>query len=769
MTAPAATESKTSLSADLRRATIDRAFPGEWALGLTIACRHDREHQHAGKPCEPRSWGTRVLEKGHPKNASERFRIGLALRDEHLDRIAAHVGNVALHLPYNVFAIDCDNTAAVDLFAREDTPMELRTSASGERKAHVIWRLPPGIRMKGSTRCKLPVGGEVAEFDIRGMEKTVIIAAPSHHRDGNDYRWAIPLPPNIEDVPVCPDETMQLLRAGGARIMEDEDGLLPNQPAEEQAAEAGHDVLLRYTNRWAPRVRTVDELFRLADAAVDRVYAGRPDRAAAVREPGGELSRIVDSAWQMFGGKSPLDEEQTDKGRALAHRTHFGETCLYEPRLRNFLRFDGVKWDEVSQKVVERDFVELEEAIFEDAQWAPQGAQRDQLVSASRALRAGATRTRAAVAMSQQYQCSIDDFDTDPDLLAFPDGRVVNLRTGEWGPVTPEHRITHVMGAPFDPKADMSEWYGFLNMILDTPEQGYLQRLVGMSALGSEKENIIPFLHGTGGSGKSTFINAVRRGYGGYGLQASFRSVVRSERSAGAATADLYAWRGKRFVALDEIEEGQKLGGISKSLTGDERIAVRGLYRDEIEIPITWTMLGQGNKQPQADPTDPGLKRRIVEIPFERVLQRPKHARDLKWVTTQPRMLQAIGLWIVQGCLLYQRDGLVPTEKIAQAQADYWAKQDAMTEWIEESCAVGEGLECRRDELWQDFDAWQQDHLHPKERLSSRVFNARLKERFGPPSRRGSKNSKYQIVFGIELLGVPGTTGCPPHVPGSVH
>ena len=91
-------------------------------------------------------------------------------------------------------------------------------------------------------------------------------------------------------------------------------------------------------------------------------------------------------------------------------------------------------------------------------------------------------------------------------------------------------------------------------------------------------------------------------------MQGTFSSIVKGMRGAGSASADLYAWRARRFVALDEIGEGQRLDAVAKSVTGEEKITVRGLFRDQIEVPVTWTVLGQGNKEPECDPNDPDFQ-----------------------------------------------------------------------------------------------------------------------------------------------------------------
>jgi len=756
------------------RQALDQTFPGEWALGLTIVCSALEGHVHRDPDGTQRTCdkpGTRVLEKGHPANAAERFRIGLAIRDEHIDRIARHAGNVAIHLPANVIALDCDNTSAVELIARhalENTPQEHRTAASGERKAHYFFALPEGVAMKSKTGIEIPVGDVPAKLDIRGMTKTVVICAPSRKADGRDYRWTVPLPEEITDVPTLPDSLLHLLAATGVDTSVEE-----FQPvAGDLSALPGHDRLRTVVNRWAPRLRSIDELRSVADRAAARIYDGRPERLREAMLEGGEKDRLVKSAWEKFGGQAPLDEEMTDKGRALAHRTHFGEIVAFEPQVRKFFRWTGIVWEETPPAAVHHDFTALEERIFEDCQWAANGPQRDALATQSKALRSAAAINRATDMLGKLYQRRLEEYDAHPDLWVFADGQVGDLRAQKLGPPDAGHLLTRCAGARYVRGASSAQWVDFVSARLEDQETvDFLQRLVGMMMFGAGKEDVLPFLFGPGGTGKSTFVFVIRKVFGNYAVQGSFESIVSgARRNKGSATPDLWDWRGRRFVALDEIGEGARLDAIAKTLTGDEEISVRPLYGEQVVIPRTWSLLGQGNKEPEADPNDPGLQRRIIEIPFDvPVGERPKGERELKYQLTQPAVMEGVMQWCLEGNRAYQRDGLGTTPRLERAKQEFWDRQDVIGQWLESHCVMGAGLASNREELWGSFDAWQQAGLLPRERLTAKAFYARMRTRFGDFVRVKEAGKRYQKLFGVELLASSASPTGPGYVPGSTH
>lgn len=747
------------------RNELSATYPDSWALGLIKVCSATRAHTHkkGGDTLTCQS-GKSALEKGWNTSALERYESGD--REAHLDTAAAWMVsgyNVGLCPPPNIVIVDCDNAAAVRFFgalAGPLTPRQQRTDAS----AHFVWQMPE--QLKSKTGCVFTSSdGEEVRFDLRVGGRGFVVCAPSLHTSGVHTRWVVPLPSDVNATPVLPDLAREVMRQQNCL---EHDFAPPETRATGEMP--GHDQLRQRIARAASRYRSLPELRAAATPWAERIYADRPGRLSAVLAQGGECDRLCESAFEQWGGTHPLDIEMTDQGRALGHVTQFGDTVYWVDPLRRFLKFSGVIWEEASPKVISHDFTVLQDRLFEDAAWAPAGAQRDALTAQSRALRSARTIASAVQQLGNLRQARLDSFDAHPDLWVFPNGFVGDLRAQQLTRVTPELRITRMGGADYVRGARSSLWEEFVDRALGGgAEAAFVQRLIGMTMLGANKDHVIPFLYGPAGTGKSTFTFVMLKLFGGYGVQGSFGSIVASKRQAGAASPDLASWRGRRIVILDEIGEGQRLDAVAKSLSGDAQISVRGLYQDQIEIPVTWTMLGQGNKEPECDPNDPGLRRRIIEIPFETPLVKPVGAEDLKVILTSRVGIEGAMQWALEGNRAYQREGLGTTPRIEAAKSRYWEGQDVVAGWTNTECTVARGEVSDREDLWRSFDSWQMSNLTPRERLTRVAFFGRLKLRWGAPVLRKKHGTRVYYHEGISLLGAVGAVECPTQVPGVIH
>src|SRR5262249_8324759 len=113
------------------------------------------------------------------------------------------------------------------------------------------------------------------------------------------------------------------------------------------------------------------------------------------------------------------------------------------------------------------------------------------------------------------------EFDRQPMLLNCPNG-TVDLTTGALLPHRPDHLLTRQCPVAYDPGARCPSFEQFLRAAFarDDGLIGYVRRLFGYCLTGSVKEQVLVLLHGPGGNGKTTFLNAVREPMGDYAVKA---------------------------------------------------------------------------------------------------------------------------------------------------------------------------------------------------------------------------------------------------------
>jgi putative DNA primase/helicase len=122
---------------------------------------------------------------------------------------------------------------------------------------------------------------------------------------------------------------------------------------------------------------------------------------------------------------------------------------------------------------------------------------------------------------------SVSQLDAHPDLLLCGNG-VVNLRTGELAENRQELFLIKRTPILYDPAARSTTWERFLGEISrsDDEMRHFLQVATGYSATGMTDEEVMFVVHGPGGCGKSTFIDAISGALKNYHTTANFTTFL---------------------------------------------------------------------------------------------------------------------------------------------------------------------------------------------------------------------------------------------------
>lgn len=301
----------------------------------------------------------------------------------------------------------------------------------------------------------------------------------------------------------------------------------------------------------------------------------------------------------------------------------------------------------------------------------------------------------------------LDDLDIDPWLFNCRNG-TIDLRTGALRPHERGDLITKRSPAAYRPGAACPAWTVFLDRVFagDKALIGFVQRAVGYALTGRTDEQCMFFLFGDGSNGKSTLVGTLLHVFGEYAQKAPAELITRADRSShGAASPDMARLRGARFVLTSEIEQDARLNESRiKDLTGGDRVVARPLYRGMIEFEPTHTIFGYGNHKPRIAGTDLGIWRRMHLIPFEVTFSGEQCVPGLAATLCEER--DGILAWAVEGCLAWQRDGLVPPRAVQRATSSYRRESDAVGRFLEDCCERGAGLTVPKGEVYAAYTAW---------------------------------------------------------------
>lgn len=293
-------------------------------------------------------------------------------------------------------------------------------------------------------------------------------------------------------------------------------------------------------------------------------------------------------------------------------------------------------------------------------------------------------------------------WDSDTRWLVLQDG-VLNVdEIRETGAVylhgfSPEHMSTmglevglaDALGDPGE-----SEWYrGVRKVLPDAGVRTYLQKRFGAALLGRPGEvgKSLVWQHGVGDTAKSTLqecIAGARGVFAPYGLVSSSAALTVRGQQRGAGERFIAYARGKRFVLMSEIPDGEMMDqDIFKKVTGGETAEGTAKYANAVSYFFTATIFIASNHAPAFPPGDTAFAGRIHVVPFKhRLWVRSKnqaewasatddHRADEGWasrVLSDPQERAAILRWVLDGLVLFGREGLgdLP-EEMVEAREDF--------------------------------------------------------------------------------------------------
>lgn len=315
-------------------------------------------------------------------------------------------------------------------------------------------------------------------------------------------------------------------------------------------------------------------------------------------------------------------------------------------------------------------------------------------------------------------------------------GGVIDLKSGALAPHDPKNYFTKITAVEYSENADCPRWTAFLDDIFggDKDLIRYVQKAVGYSLTGATSEQCAFFLYGTGRNGKSTFLDIIRDIFGDYAANIQPETIMVRNSQGSAINSDIARLKGARLVTSVEPNEGVRINeGLLKQLTGDDTVTARKLYGDEFEFKPEFKLWMATNHKPVIRGTDTGIWRRIHMIPFTCVIPEGKVDRRLKYKLAAE--MTGIFRWAVEGCLLWQKEGLKMPRAVLEEVREYRREMDVISAFVEDKCTVGKGLSVKSSQLFAAYLNWAEQNN--EYRMSSTKFGMELAKRFEKVRTRG--------------------------------
>ena len=180
-------------------------------------------------------------------------------------------------------------------------------------------------------------------------------------------------------------------------------------------------------------------------------------------------------------------------------------------------------------------------------------------------------------------------------------------------------------------------------------------------------------------------------------------------------------------------------------------------YEHVFSFELTGKIWISGNDKPVLTSAD-GMERRLHIAEF------PESLREDEVIEELPAMLRceypAILAWAIEGCLLWQAEGLAKPGAVREAVASYVDVQDIIQEWLDEHCIVHADERIKQGDLYASYAA------HVKSVGQGALGSIRL----GPELvKRGfgqAKSNGIRYVTGLRLRTIADSAGGYDEIPG---
>ena len=436
-----------------------------------------------------------------------------------------------------------------------------------------------------------------------------------------------------------------------------------------------------------------------------------------------------------------------DMGNAERFSDMFGEDYRYNYTDKCFLYWDGCRWAPDLNGVAERSADASIAAMTAEAEWYEKNGDEDAAKAFRKHIKSSrSNKSKSNMLKEVQHNIPIMPHQLDRHAMAFnvPNG-TLSLKSGELVPARREYFITKLSPVEYTANADCPMWVSFLDDIFAGDKEliRYIQKAVGYSMTGDVSEQCVFFLYGTGKNGKSTFLDVIREVLGDYVSNIQPETIMVKNGMGNGINSDIARLKGARMVTTVEPNEGVRLNeGLIKQLTGDDTVTARKLYGNEFEFKPEFKLWMATNHKPIIRGTDDGIWRRIHMIPFTVQIPADKVDRHLK--AKLEREYPAILRWAVEGCLLWQREGLKQPRAVLDMTREYRREMDVISGFIDDRCEVGENFSAKSSELYAAYSAWCEENTEFK--MSNTKFSVEMEKRF---SKIAKMNGKY--FLGLKL------------------
>ena len=329
-------------------------------------------------------------------------------------------------------------------------------------------------------------------------------------------------------------------------------------------------------------------------------------------------------------------------------------------------------------------------------------------------------------------------WDQNLDVVGLPNGRVLNLTTGESRPVRADDYLTRTIGVEHDPEAkaplfekSLAEW------LPNEADRLLVQAYAGYCMTGRTDAHAFLLTTGYGRNGKGTLMHQIEHILGDYAMELPQDSLTGTTHKHDSWKMPL------RYARMASIADLPPSNGwrapLIKTLTGGDRINANYMRKDPIWFRPTAKLWIGANEKPIVRGDDKALQARMLMVDFpNRFEVNPDLGDQLR------AEAQGVLNWMIEGAVRYYAEGLPKqTDDSAEAKATYFSDSDVYEAYLDSDFIEAKAdAFATNDDLRRSWVSFQQDLLG-NEHASVFTNLAKLK---GELAKRGGKLTQRRVV-----------------------
>ncbi len=403
-----------------------------------------------------------------------------------------------------------------------------------------------------------------------------------------------------------------------------------------------------------------------------------------------------------------ISAHDTDDGNALRLQAHSGNDLLYVFEWKIWLVWDGNRWREATHG----EQIKLAKKLILDLYALARNIEDDELrkkfINNARALESMHCKKSMMESAQSLMPANVDDLDRRPMLYNVVNG-TIDLRTIKPRPGSRKDLLTKSSCVIYDPAAKCPNFLNFLTTIFAGDSQliRYIQKVIGYTLTGDISEQCFFLLFGRGNNGKTTLIEVITALLGEYATKTRAETFLK--RRSDSISNDLAALFGARFIAAVEPDVGRHLNESRiKEFTGRDRMSARRLYQEYFQFRPVGKLFIATNRKPQILGRDEGIWRRVHLIPFNVSIPKANRIEHMEEILLKE--LSGILNWALEGCLLWQAEGLGTSPAVQIATQAYRAEEDSLLGFTTECCKLGRAEKVQNKQLRNKYLEWCHDN-----------------------------------------------------------